>query len=227
MRRKGKAIIAIAVLGALGLGLGFWATSRPADAADHNDPPSRVTGDTADRAADIADVFAWHTEEGKTVIALTFAGPNDPVAGQTATFDADVLYGIHIDTDGDAAADHDIWARFGQSASGNWGVQLEGIPGGDPATQAGPVEIVNRIMGVTNGFFWAGLREDPFFFDLEGFQDTAMTGDLSFSGLTGEPVDFFAGKNASAIVIELETADLMAGADNTFSVWATTGRVGG
>lgn len=222
MRQRRWALAALPALGMLVAGAWVWRSER-ADAADHNDPPARVTGDSADRAADIADLFAWHTDAGKTIFVLTYAGPNDPVAGQTATYDADVLYGIHVDTDGDREADHDIWVRFGQSASGNWGVQLEGIPGGDPATQAGPVEVVNRITGVTNGFFWAGLREDPFFFDLEGFQDTAMTGDLAFDASR----DFFAGKNVSAIVIELETADLMAGDDDTFDVWATTGRIGG
>lgn len=221
MRRRGKAIIGIAVLGALGLGLGIWTTSRPADAADHNDPPSRVTGASADRAADIADVFAWHTDDGKTVIALTFAGPNEPAADQAGMFDRDVLYTIHIDTDDDREADHDIRARFGVSPSGNWGVQLEGVPGAD-GTQAGAVEYVNRIAG-SQGFFWAGLREDPFFFDLEGFRNTVSTGTLAFDNTR----DFFAGKNSSAIVIELETADINAGADNTFSVWATTARIGG
>jgi hypothetical protein len=221
MRRRGKAIIGIAVLGALGLGLGIWTTSRPADAADHNDPPSRVTGTSADREADIADVFAWHTDDGKTVIALTFAGPNDPVAGQAGMYDRDVLYTIHIDTDDDREADHSILARFGVSESGNWGLQLQGVPGAD-GTQAGAVEYVNRIAG-SEGFFWAGLREDPFFFDLEGFQDTLANGTLGFDNTR----DFFAGKNSSAIVIELETADINAGTDNTFSVWATTARFGG
>ncbi len=223
MRKRTMALATVvAALGLLGGGAWVWSTQR-ADAADHNDPPARVTGSSADRAADIADLFAWHTPEGKTVLVLTYAGPNDPVEGQTATYDPDVLYGIHIDNDGDQNADHDIWVRFGQSESGNWGVQLEGIPGADPATQAGPVEIENRIMGVTNGFFWAGLREDPFFFDLEGFQDTVTTGDLAFD----HERDFFAGKNLSAIVIELETADIGAGTDNTFDVWATTSRIGG
>ncbi|MEC7524258.1 MAG: DUF4331 family protein [Myxococcota bacterium] len=192
-------------------------TPERAEAADHNDPPDRVVD--GDRAADIGDLYAWATPEGKTVIVLTYAGPVDPVDGQTAVYDADVLYGIHIDNDDDQAADHDIYVRFGQNASGNWGIQVEGIPGGDPATQAGPVAFQNSIDGVTDGFFWVGLREDPFFFDLTGFQETFSTGTLSFVN----DRDFFAGKNISAIVIELETEDLSSGA---FDVWATTSRIG-
>lgn len=194
-----------------------------AEAADHNDPPGRTTGASADKAADIGDLYAWHTTDGKTVLVMTYGGPVDPVAGQTAEYDADVLYGFHIDTDGDQAADHDIWVRFGQSPSGNWGMQVTGIPGGDPGQQAGPVELQNSISGVTDGFYWAGLREDPFFFDLTGFMDTVSTGTLSFVN----DRDTFAGKNISAIVIELETEDLEAGTDNTFDVWATTARIGG
>ena len=58
--------------------------------------------------------------------------------------------------------------------------------------------------------------------DLEGFQDTLANGTLGFDS----DRDFFAGKNVTAIVIELETADIDAGSDNTFSVWASTARIG-
>ena len=72
---------------------------------------------------------------------------------------------------------------------------------------------------MTDGFFWAGLREDPFFFDLTGFQETLSTGTVSFVN----DRDFFAQKNISAIVIELETEDL---GGTTLQVWATTSRIG-
>lgn len=223
MTRRMRALIGVGALGVIGA-VGGWALTRDrVEAADHTDPPARTAGDSADRAADIGDLFTWHTDDGHVVFVLTYAGPVDPVDGETATFDADVLYGIHIDTNGDQTADHDLWVRFAQSPSGNWGVQVEGIPGGDPGTQSGPVEFQNPISGPTNAFFWAGLREDPFFFDLQGFMDTVSTGTLSFVN----DRDSFAGKNISAIVIQLETADLDAGSDDTFDVWATTARIGG
>ena len=43
-------------------------------AADHAEAP----GSGADPAADIADFYAWHTDEGKLVIAVTFAGLGAP-----------------------------------------------------------------------------------------------------------------------------------------------------
>ncbi|MEQ8460967.1 MAG: DUF4331 family protein [Sandaracinaceae bacterium] len=218
MRHTKRVLIGAATLGLLG-SVAWLGTTTPerAEAADHNDPPDRVVD--GDRAADIADLYAWTNESGKTVLVLTYAGPVDPVAGQTATYDPDVLYGIHIDNDGDNLADHDLYVRFAQNASGNWGMQVEGIPGGDPGIQAGPVAVQNGIDGVTDGFFWAGLREDPFFFDLTGFQETLSTGTVSFVN----DRDFFAQKNISAIVIELETEDL---GGTTLEVWATTSRIG-
>lgn len=223
MRHRRGVLIGTAIFAAsmTALWLAYGSLSQ-VEAADHNDPPGRTTGGSADKAADIGDLYAWHTTDGKTILVLTYGGPVDPVEGQTAEYDADVLYGLHIDTDGDQAPDHDIWVRFGQSPSGNWGMQVSGIPGGDPAVQAGPVAFQNSIGGVTDGFYWAGLREDPFFFDLQGFTETLDTATLSFVN----DRDFFAGKNISAIVIELETEDIAAGADDTFEVWATTARIG-
>ena len=46
-------------------------------AADHLDPPSRTdpsVDSTPDRAADIADLFAWHDADNVYFI-MTFAGP--------------------------------------------------------------------------------------------------------------------------------------------------------
>lgn len=77
----------------------------PVEAADHNDPPNRVhsaTPTTDDRAADIADVFAWTRGSGATqttVLAMSFDGPNTPAALTAIPCDRDVLYQIHITAD--------------------------------------------------------------------------------------------------------------------------------
>jgi hypothetical protein len=243
MKRRSRALIAAAsLMCALGLGLGVWAATRTnVEAADHLDPPMRVNpdpaqaGDDADRAADIADVFAWHRGTGDDqmiVLAMTYSGPNPAAADQTAHYDADVIYQFHIDTDsgdtgGDAGAEHTINVRFGQSPSGNWGIQVEGVPGEEAAAVAGPVETVNRLPGVVDGLFFVGLVDDPFYFDLVGFRETAAMGTLRFCPLvTGcaPPRDFFADQNSSAIVIEFRAADIVRGPDNSINVWATTGR---
>lgn len=225
MRMKGKALAAVATLG-LGAagGLGIWSASQPpsAEAADHLDPPMRTdpTGNpSADRAADIADVYAWHQGTGATatmVVIMTFAGPNAPAADQAVPCDPNVLYGIHIDNDGNPGAEFDIQARFGEDDVGNCFVRVAGIPGAQGQTIDGPVERPINRLGVR---VFAGLRDDPFFFDLTGFRETVMTGTLAFV----EDRDFFQGQNTSALVVELPLSAVSPGGEQ-LQVWGTTGR---
>ncbi len=181
-------------------------------AADHQEAP----GTKEDLNADLADVYAWHDED-KLVLGLTFNGLKDPVEGQVGTYDPNALYTIHIDNNADNYADFNIHVRFGQNAEGLWGVQVQNLPGSDEDI-IGPVE---EIIYVANGrYVYAGLREEPFFFDLEGFKTTVSTGTLSFSNTR----DFFAGKNCTAIVVEADLAAALDGA-TSLQVWATTGRL--
>ena len=66
---------------------------------------------------------------------------------------------------------------------------------------------------------YAGSREDPFFFDLDGFLATKMTETVSFDSAN----DSFAGLNVTAIVIEMDSA-AAAGGGTTLQAWVTTGR---
>ena len=189
--------------------LAITGLSSLAIAADHTDSPAAA----GDPAVDIADFYAWHTDD-KLVAVVTFAGLGE--AGASATYDAETLYGIHIDTDGDNEADQDIWVKFGQNGSGDWGVQAMGIPGEDGAV-VGAVE--GNIEGAGGSMLYAGLREDPFFFDFEGFGDTLETGTLMFDGER----DSFAGTNVTAIVVEMDRAAAAGDADS-IALWATAGR---
>ena len=106
-------------------GLGLMATvgwqAQEADAADHAEAPTAA----ADAAADLADIYAWHTDDRTLVVGITFAGLG--LAGDPAMYDEDVLYGVHIDNDGDNLPDYDVWARFGQDELGEWGLQVENL----------------------------------------------------------------------------------------------------
>lgn len=180
-------------------------------AADHNEAP----GAMMDNPADIADFYAWHTDSDTLVAVVTFAGLK--AAGEPATYDLDVLYGIHIDHNDDNLADIDIWCRFGTNGAMDMtGVQCLNIPGADGPVE-GPVE--TNIDGGNGVTLWAGLRDDPFFFDLEGFQATLMMGTLMFDSTR----DSLAGLNVTAIVIEMPAGDA-AGGGTTLQTWATTGR---
>ncbi|MFT5583323.1 MAG: hypothetical protein ACI9VR_000901 [Cognaticolwellia sp.] len=179
-------------------------------AADHAEAP----GAAADAAADIGDLYAWHTGD-KLVTVLTF---NPFGAAGEANYDADLLYTIHIDSDGDLSADTEIHARFGMNMAGEWGIQVMDLPGADePAT----VGAANGTIDAGGGaMVYSGVTDDPFFFDQTGFLDTLSTGTLSFTA-----TDAVAGLNINAIVLEFPFADVVS-ADGTARVWATTSRLG-
>ncbi|MCB9594878.1 MAG: DUF4331 family protein [Sandaracinaceae bacterium] len=219
MNRRSLTITAVVcgLLGAVGAAWLLAPGAQPlAKAADHNDPPGRVMGASADRAADIGDLYVF-TRGENTVFVMTLAGPAVPVAGQTGTYDRDVLAQIWYDEDGfgTGVAPKSIDIRFAQNTSGNWGMQVTGFPGTAGAV-SGPVERQNMVTG--GGRYWAGLRDDPFFFDGTGFGTTLMTGELSFDATR----DSFAGQNITAIVVEVPNTAI----DSTFDAWATTSRIG-
>ncbi|MEN0060830.1 MAG: DUF4331 family protein [Myxococcota bacterium] len=184
------------------------ALAASALAADHAEAP----GAAADAAADIADFYAW-ADGGRLTTIITFAGLTP--AGGAATYDADVLYTVHIDNDGDNVSDIDVLVRFGQNGAGEWGVQAEGLPGA-----AGPLSgAVNTTLEAEGYQLYAGLRDDPFFFDLAGYTDTLTTATLSFDSTR----DSFAGTNVTALVLEGPVDGYLDGG-TSLNVWATTAR---
>ncbi len=205
MKLHNKIGVASAALGLTALMLG-----RPdAQAADHIDGPMAA----GDGAADITDFFAW--QEGDNIVAaIGFAGLAAP--GDMGTYDDEMLYGIHVDNDGDNEPDQTVWVRFGQDPDGNWGVLFEGIPGGE-AQVIGPVNTeIDAGLGLRA---FAGSREDPFFFDFDGFGATLMTGTLMFDSMN----DTFAGTNVTMIIVELSIDGAAGGSDNV-ALWSTSAR---
>jgi hypothetical protein len=191
-------------------------------AADHAEAP----GTMADAPADISDFYVWNTEGGTIVAIVNFAGLAE--AGSEPVYDPDVLYGIHIDNTGDNMPDIDIWARFGQNMAGDWGLQVVNLPGADAVpdpeicgTAAGHCGLVETEIDTGAGTrIWAGPREDPFFFDLDGYQATLDSGNLMFSSTN----DTFAGLNVTSIVVEMDAAAAADGAED-IKLWATTSRL--
>lgn len=185
--------------------------------ADHLDPPARTNPDvdsTPDAAADMGDVYAW-AEDDNLNLVMTFAGPA-PV-DEAAVYDRDVLYEFFVSTDGDPLnSEAVIDVRFGRDGADNVGVQARGIPGA--GTIAGPVETELSQNGVR---LQAGLFDDPFFFDSQGFRETVMTGTIRFDNER----DFFANANITAIVVQIPLANL--NASGNIAVWGATSRFGG
>lgn len=194
----------------------FMASEWRADAADHFDPPTRTdpaVNPSFDLAIDIADIYVWHTADLFNM-AFTFAGPQP--ADRPATYDRDVLYTINISNAG-APTDPEIQIRFRFGKDGPFtGVQISGLPdGGGPLV--GPVEQTLSRNGILAR---AGLYDDPFFFDVEGFRTTRSTGTLSFSSQRS----LFSTQNDTAMVLQLPIAMVRNGT-NEINVWVTSARI--
>lgn len=207
--------------------------------ADHAESP----GADADPAADLADVFIFPSPEttNRTVAAITFGGRSAPRSRIDGSFycDPNVLYTLHIDR-ADAAGNFDsvpeieIYARFAKDSGGACGLQLQNVPGAG-GTFSGAVDGVFTSPSGLKAF--AGLRNDPFFFDAEGY--AALAASFAGAGQSGDVVgafrlaggqarrDSFAFRNVSTIVFEMNNDTLSpagSGARPKIRVWATTGR---
>ena len=190
----------------------------PNRAADHFDPPGRTdpaVDSNPDLPADIADVYAWHAGEMLN-LAITFAGPNANTA--PAFYDRNVLYRLNISTAApDDTPEMTIRVRFGAGARPNeFGVRFEGVPG-VAGTIEGPVETTIVKDGVQAR---AGLFDDPFTFDLQGFREIRPSGQIRFNNTR----DFFHLQNDTGFVLSIPRNRFGTG---VVRVWATSGRIGG
>lgn len=213
-----SAAIACAAL----LPLAFLTGEAPVPAADHLDPPARTNPNndsTADFAADIADIYVFHDAVNVTVI-VTVGGPS--ATNLPARYDDQVRYTVDISNQSPrTTVDVPIAFQFGQAPGGAdapWGVRVQNVPGvgGDIV---GSVERVLEKDGVR---VFAGLVDDPFFFDAQGLRESREMGVLRFNNSR----DFFGAQNITAVVIEIPRSRLENGA-NTLDFWTTSARLGG
>ncbi len=185
----------------------------PAQAADHTD--GSVAGEPG---ADIGDFYAFMspTDANKVVLAMTV----NPLAAVDAAFSDAVIYTFGIARLADEEGMHiSCWfeADGAYACEAPGGIELGGMVGGDPATG-------DSVRA------WAGLRDDPFFFDLTAFRNVVSgNGERPFCVLDPEAdsgEDFFAGLNVLALVVEVDKSILFAGGEeNEFlGLWAATSR---
>lgn len=211
----GVVAVLLALIGAL------LAAPRSAGAADHLDAPG-LTSPGGLSQLDINDVYVFEGRPGNTVIAMTVS----PLATADTTFAKGFrnTYSIRIDLDGDAVEDQTYHVRMLFDFMGEQLVAVQRVRGPGAASLAPRGNV--QGLGVTNTKFrlkgggkaFAGLRSDPFFFDLSGFLGTVEgSGE---DGLGDDPTDFFEGLNTLAIVIEVPDSELADG--DAIGVWATT-----
>ncbi len=206
------AVAAFAAVAALSAGL--YLQAAKVIASDHNEAPLVK----ADASMDLTDLYLFDGAAGKTVAVINFAGFNDSLAQpvQAGVYNTNALYTLNIDNDADNAPDFTVLTRFGQNGAGGFGVQVENLPGAG-GTIAGPVE--TTLTGNNGAKVFAGLRDDPFFFDVQGYLETLDTGTLSIINTR----DSLAGLNVNSIVLEFDTAAALEGG-TTLSCWITSGR---
>ena len=199
----------------------------PAGAADHLDAPG-LTPPGGDVRLDITDVYAFRSVPGKTVLVMNVNGFTK--AGKQATFAAAVpgvaatkrvTYNLRVDSNGDAKEDVVLAVKFGLPKGG---VQTLALTSNGKTLVTGMTSrfgkvVINNSAGVR---VYAGMRDDPFFFDLDGFINI-LTPAKSFLGCKTARSDKFAGSNVSSIVIELPSSRLTKG-KSMIGVWATTNR---
>jgi hypothetical protein len=205
---------------------GLVAAVDPAAAADHLDAPGLTSPDGINEL-DINDVYVFEGRPGHTVLAMTVA--------PAATADTDFAtgtrtgYSFRVDLDGDAVEDRTYHVRslfktrpgqftLVQEANGRAAQSLR------PRGKLQGFGLTDRSFRIADGGrVFAGLRSDPFFFDLSGFLGTVEgQGD---DMLGQDPTDFFADLNTLAIVIEIPDDELNDG--GPIGVWGTTSRLDG
>jgi len=186
------------------VGLGLLAAGLPVLAADHRDAPA-----ISERpVADINDVYAFLAPDDpeQLVLVMTVNPVSDPGFAPTYRFSRSVVYRFTIDNAGGAAPEHTIDVVFSPPVSGPQTVRARFSEGTVVTGDATPPfvgteeelddPIINEGPAGSDILLFAGQRDDPFFFDLVGF-NRFLAGAGAFTG-----DDTFLGLNISAIVLQ-------------------------
>ncbi len=209
-------------------------------AADHQDGAAVLT----DPSTDINDVFAWTSSDGSK---LNLVMDVFPTATSAARFSDVAQYVFHTTSSPGygmaAAASEDILCTFDAAQTIScWGGGE--YVHGDASSPGGITSAGGKLR------VFAGLRDDPFFFNLDGFKATAAAvhaaaGSLTFDAAGcpaldattanalvtqlrsapggGAPSDHFKGLNTLAIVIQIDRT-LVTKGGSTVGVWASTNK---
>ena len=147
----------------------------------------------ANHALDITDIYAFDgASSSKTVLVLDV----NPLAGVMSgtRFATDAEYRLNIDRTGDAVADDVYTVTFRDGGPG--GKQLLTLKKNGSTVLTGKTGNANNGGGAK---LFAGVRDDPFFFDLASFlrwRDPDGDGKYTYTGpTTFDGIDFFKGTN--------------------------------
>ncbi len=205
-------------------------------AADHGDSPRAA----ADPAADIADLYAWMDSADGEKLNLILT-----LAGNGAFSDAvDYVFHVNSDDDGPLGPNPQVETTIACSFDSDGNVACESgdeSVSGDASGEAGITSMDGNLR------VFAGLRDDPFFFNSSGFNATV---EAVLGAATGEPPlefdadgcpllddataaalrdllstapngDDFGGANVLALVVQVDRS-LVNGNGDILGIWAST-----
>lgn len=220
----------ITTLGTAAVLLTVGAAPFLTNAADHIDasafgsigsPGGAFAPNSVNGERDINDVYAFQgADASRTVLVMTTNPAINLFGGK---FGSNVRYILNVDNDGDAVQDLAYVVRFDDGAAGNQNYTVTRYTGANAVSLAhGNVRGAGSTAGngttslKGDGRAFAGVRSDPFFFDLTGFVGTLFN--IGSDDLGVNPTDFFTPLNTNAIVIEVPD-DQLGGA---IGVWGQT-----
>jgi hypothetical protein len=221
-----------ALLAIAGFVLAVGGAPLLASGADHLDAPALggLTGadatvfaphsDHGDR--DINDVYAFQgSDPSRTVLVMT---TNPAINLFGGAFGTNVRYVINVDKSGDAVQDLAYVWTFGPVSGGAQDYTVTRYEGANAVSLNSGNEIGSGSTGGTGigdgkgqAMVFAGVRSDPFFFDLTGFVGTLFK--IGTDKLGSGPTDFFANLNTNAVVIEVRDNAL---GPKDIGVWGAT-----
>lgn len=208
-------------------------------AGDHIDAPS-----TAGTTSDLTGFYAFEGANPNNIVLIANLQGFLPSGDATvnANFDEDVLVEFNIDTTGDLVEDLVIQAIrrgenmhfFGPAVPSGTGLESEIMTYADEyivPISSGETDAEAIVYTVNGMQFFAGPRDDPFFFDLNQFN--AFVNGQAPNGFKEVGSDTYAGMNVLSIVVELPKSMLGTGTigvnpnhPNTpiFNIWVESKR---
>ncbi len=186
--------------------------------ADHLDQPFPGLAPEID----ITDVYLFHPgtsaqDLSKVVLVLNVNPLTMP--GLHPAFSSVARYNLKVDINGDAVADLAYRITFGPASDdGRQGVTVTMLRGNNARSPIGRGVAVVRgmteqaVQGIDGHVLFAGLRDDPFFFDLPAFRGAHAFCDPILAS------DFFTGFNVKSIVLQVNS-DVFG--EESIGVWAT------
>jgi hypothetical protein len=223
-----------------GLVLAALAATAPlsVQAADHAESLQVIRS----LGGDIADVFAFMDPNDASRVVVAFDVRGFIVPGENSNispFDERTLYRFEIENTGDARSDKRIDVIFdaqtSRSAPQMAHINIYNRRGGGSIRFDAPTTVASATAAVapapvittdprSNVTFFAGMREDPFFFDIPGFNRftaSATSGKADPSLLT-RGRDTFAGYNVQMIALSMPVSVLLGSAGPNIGVSGVT-----